>query len=52
MAQPKIAQHHVFEGERLGAFSDAVFAIVATIMVSYHADIIISCHGCILYSCV
>ncbi len=28
-------KHHVFEGERLGAFSDAVFAIVATIMVSH-----------------
>ena len=25
--------HHVFAGERLTAFSDAVFAIVATIMV-------------------
>ncbi len=25
---------HVFKGERLQAFSDAVFAIIATIMVS------------------
>ena len=29
----KMSLHHVFAGERLTAFSDAVFAIVATIMV-------------------
>ena len=29
------ARFHVFGGERLQAFSDAVFAIVATIMVSF-----------------
>lgn len=28
---------HVFGAERLQAFSDAVFAIIATIMVSHHA---------------
>lgn len=31
--------HHVFVGERLMAFSDAVFSIVATIMVSYNISL-------------
>ena len=31
--------HHVFVGERLMAFSDAVFSIVATIMVSYNISV-------------
>ena len=31
---PSLSLHHVFAGERLQAFSDAVFAIIATIMVS------------------
>ena len=31
--------HHVFVGERLMAFSDAVFSIVATIMVSYNFSV-------------
>ena len=30
---------HVFAGERVQAFSDAVFAIVATIMVNYEVAI-------------
>ena len=36
---------HVFAGERLQAFSDAVFSIIATIMVRPRAEIKRACRG-------
>ena len=34
----KAKRQHVFHGERVQAFSDAVFAIVATFAVGHHSD--------------